>query len=85
VPCTDVHIRNIGTVAAARELTRLVYYGLRDGHVALSPHDRHTLRSAAGRAGHDPQALVWSPPLIDLDRPLPVTPLHAAPPRRRDD
>jgi len=30
--------RNIGTVAAARELTRLVYYGLRDGHIrALAP------------------------------------------------
>jgi transposase len=25
--------RNIGTVAAARDLTRLVYYGLRDGHI----------------------------------------------------
>jgi transposase len=25
--------RNIGAVAAARELTRLVYYGLRDGHI----------------------------------------------------
>jgi transposase len=25
--------RNIGKVAAARELTRLVYYGLRDGHI----------------------------------------------------
>lgn len=25
--------RNVGKVAAARELTRLVYYGLRDGHI----------------------------------------------------
>ena len=25
--------RNIGKVAAARELTRLVFYGLRDGHI----------------------------------------------------
>ena len=30
--------RNIGVVAAARELIRLVFYGLRDGHVrALTP------------------------------------------------
>ena len=25
--------RNIGTVAAARELIELVFYGLRDGHI----------------------------------------------------
>jgi hypothetical protein len=30
--------RNIGAVAAARELVELVYYGLRDGHIRwLSP------------------------------------------------
>jgi len=30
--------RNIGVVAAARELLTLVYYGLRDGHIrALAP------------------------------------------------
>ncbi len=29
--------RNIGKVAAARELTRLVYYGLRDGHIRALP------------------------------------------------
>ena len=30
--------RNIGVVAAARELTELVFYGLRDGHIrCLTP------------------------------------------------
>jgi len=30
--------RNIGVVAAARELTKLVFYGLRDGHVRALTH-----------------------------------------------
>ena len=29
--------RNIGVVAAARELTQLVFYGLRDGHIRQLP------------------------------------------------
>jgi hypothetical protein len=29
--------RNIGVVAAARELTELVFYGLRDGHIRRLP------------------------------------------------
>jgi hypothetical protein len=29
--------RNIGIVAAARELTELVFYGLRDGHIRRLP------------------------------------------------
>jgi hypothetical protein len=29
--------RNIGVVAAARELTTLVFYGLRDGHIRCLP------------------------------------------------
>jgi transposase len=38
--------RNIGTVAAARELVELVYYGLRDGHIRrlTPPPTRHTTR-----------------------------------------
>ncbi len=48
--------RNIGKVAAARELTRLVFYGLRDGHIrARWPHEPPQRRSVAGRAGHDPR------------------------------
>src|SRR3712207_4918850 len=69
--------RNIGVVAAAREQLELVYYGLRDHTVralrrrpsaAPSPawHDRPDRRAlvGAGRAGHDPRAPAWSPPLI---------------------
>ena len=34
--------RNIGVVAAARELTELVFYGLRDGHIRRLPAPPHT-------------------------------------------
>ena len=35
---TERHGRNIATVAVARKLLSLVYYGLRDGHIrALDP------------------------------------------------
>jgi len=40
--------RNIGVVAAARELIRLVFYGLRDGHVrALAAPAATTPKAAA--------------------------------------
>ena len=56
--------RNIGVVAAARELTELVFYGLRDGHIrrlpappahaggVSSPRDR----GGRGSCSHDPRA-----------------------------
>ena len=55
--------RNIGVVAAARELTELVFYGLRDRHIRRLPppprpaRRREQPRTAvgAGRAGHDPR------------------------------
>ena len=64
---TERRGRNIATVAVARRLLTLVYYGLRDGHIrALHPRPtagaarergRHELRSdrARGRCG------VWLP------------------------
>ena len=60
--------RNIGVVAAARELIMLVYYGLRDHHIrgltraANRPPPRRRRRRerprpavGADRAGHDPR------------------------------
>ena len=70
--------RNIGVVAAARELVTLVFYGLRDHHIraldtTAAPWQaarRHETAAAsvvgAGRAGHDPRLqTAWSSPLID--------------------
>ena len=56
--------RNIGVVAAARELITLVFYGLRDHHIRCLPaparHRRRrepspVLAVGADRAGHDPR------------------------------
>jgi hypothetical protein len=53
---------NIGKVAAARELTELVFYGLRDGHLRrLRPPPRTPVSApetvvGAGRVCHDPRA-----------------------------
>ena len=58
--------RNIGVVAAARELTELVFYGLRDGQSAAcdaappaprarARHEQPQTAVGAGRAGHDPR------------------------------
>jgi transposase len=47
--------RNIGVVAAARELVCLVSYGLRDGPSAAWQHEPHKATVGAGRAGHHPQ------------------------------
>ena len=66
--------RNIGVVAAARELTELVFYGLRDGHIRRLSHvntraggvNRTPDRGGRGSCSHDPRTTAWSPPLIDL-------------------
>ena len=63
--------RNIGVVAAARELTELVFYGLRDHHIRALPAPPpstggvSSLRAAvgAGRGSHDPRHAAWSSPL----------------------
>ena len=53
--------RNIGVVAAARELITLVFYGLRDHHIRCLParrrrrRERPVLAVGADRAGHDPR------------------------------
>ena len=55
--------RNIGVVAAARELITLVFYGLRDHHIRCLParhrarrERRWTLAVGADRGSHDPRA-----------------------------
>ena len=54
--------RNIGVVAAARELIVLVFYGLRDHHIRCLPaprtggdEQRHRPAVGADRAAHDPR------------------------------
>ena len=43
--------RNIATVAVARRLLTLVYYGLRDGHIrALTPTEAKAAHDTAGAA-----------------------------------
>jgi hypothetical protein len=43
--------RNIVTVAVARRLLTLVYYGLRDGHIrALTPTEAKAAHDTAGAA-----------------------------------
>jgi hypothetical protein len=74
--------RNIGVVAAARELVELVYYAMAPCAVASAPrHDQPpTKRPGAGRSLSDPAPRRARAHLIDLTRPhLP----HQTPCRHR--
>jgi hypothetical protein len=81
--------RNIGTVAAVRQLLTLVFYGLRDHHIrclaAASPErwgEHPILAVDADRAGHDSRrreaGSAWSLPVIDPAHREPVAAHHAS-------
>ena len=59
--------RNIGTVAAARELVEMIFYALRDHHVrrlarpAARRRDHQGFTIGAGRNCHDPRTGVVAP------------------------